>query len=83
MVKDGDTAVGGGLLWEEKQTDKRKVPILGDIPLIGNLFRSKGDTKSKKELIIFITPHVVQWDETAEAQGNEPLNPVVNSEEVR
>ncbi len=63
MVKDGETAVIGGLIREEKKREIRKVPILGDIPLLGYLFRSKEDTKNKKELIIFITPHIIRWEE--------------------
>ena len=59
IVKDGDTLVIGGLLREEEITRLSKVPLLGDIPLLGFLFKDKYIQKSKKDLIIFITPHIL------------------------
>jgi len=58
-VKDGETIVLGGIMGDEKTSTINKIPLLGDIPIIGNLFRStvKGDTKT--ELLIFLTPHIV------------------------
>lgn len=59
LVKDGDTLVIGGLLKEDEITKISKVPFLGDIPLIGFLFKDKYTQKTKKDLIIFITPHIL------------------------
>ncbi len=60
VTPDAQTVVIGGLLYSDKASSESKVPILGDIPILGNLFKfsSKSDTKS--ELLIFLTPHVVQ-----------------------
>lgn len=54
-VRDGATVVMGGLTREEVKEVKDKVPLLGDIPLLGKLFRSKGKTSQKKNLMIFVT----------------------------
>ncbi|MFQ6130555.1 MAG: type II secretion system protein GspD [Armatimonadota bacterium] len=58
-VRDGETIIIGGLLQDELRQTRTKVPILGDIPLIGGLFRSKSRTKTKTELVIFITPKIL------------------------
>ncbi len=52
---DGATLVMGGLTREEVKTVNDKVPILGDIPLLGRLFRSKGESSQKRNLLIFVT----------------------------
>ena len=57
-VRDGETIVIGGLVSEISRTDRRKVPILGDLPLIGFLFRSTSDSAIKTDLAILITPHI-------------------------
>jgi type IV pilus assembly protein PilQ len=59
IVQDGQTAVIGGLIRENITRDKRGVPVLQSIPLLGFLFRSSSDSKSKRELLIFITPRIV------------------------
>lgn len=59
-IKDGDTIVIGGLISTEDKETIKKVPVLGDIPLLGYLFKNVSKDKSDKELIVFITPHIVQ-----------------------
>jgi len=59
MVKDGETIAIGGLIKDDKFETFKKVPILGDIPLIGALFRHKSVQTEKTDLLIFITPHIV------------------------
>ena len=59
-VRDGETFVIGGLTHENNLTNKSKVPLLGDIPLVGNLFKVEKSTRSKTELYIVITPHIVR-----------------------
>ena len=59
MTPDGQTIVIGGLMRNDSADAVSKVPILGDIPLVGNLFKHKVSTSVKSELIIFLTPHVV------------------------
>ena len=67
-IKDGETLVIGGLINEEEQKTIGKVPVLGDIPLIGTLFRSTTSTKKKNEMVIMITPKIVT--DTEDAVGN-------------
>jgi general secretion pathway protein D len=59
-VRDGETFVIGGLTQDNVLTTKSKVPLVGDIPLVGNLFRVERSTRSKTELYIVITPHIVR-----------------------
>lgn len=60
MVSDGETVVIGGLISRDKEELIRKVPFLGDIPLLGAAFRYKTKDDAGKELLIFITPHIVK-----------------------
>ncbi len=59
IVKDGQTVVISGILREEATNIVRKVPLFGDIPLLGELFKSRDITKTNTELLVFITPVVV------------------------
>ncbi len=59
-IPNGSTIVIGGLIQETTSEDERKVPLLGDIPALGALFRSKQTAKEKKELVIFLTPTIVE-----------------------
>ncbi|MCL6679860.1 type II and III secretion system protein [Sphingomonas sp. RG327] len=58
-VRDGDSFVIGGLTQDENITNKWKIPILGDIPILGQAFRTDRNTRSRTELYIIVTPHVV------------------------
>jgi general secretion pathway protein D len=59
-VRDGETFVIGGLTQDNILKTKSKVPLLGDIPIAGNLFKVERSTRSKTELYIVITPHIVR-----------------------
>ena len=59
LVEDGQTVVIGGVYEFNDRSDVAKVPFLGDIPFLGNLFKKKGRLKDKAELLIFITPKVL------------------------
>ena len=59
-VKDGETIVIGGLTLDQEQTTKGKIPLFGDLPLIGGLFRSRKKTTVKTELVVFVTPHILK-----------------------
>ena len=69
IVANGDTAVIGGLAQQNEGSNLRKVPIFGDIPILGYLFRTKDNTDSFDELLIFITPRILE----SEDMGNETL----------
>lgn len=58
-IKDGETLVLGGMIQESEQKTVGKIPLLGDLPLIGAAFRSTSTTKEKSELVIMITPHII------------------------
>lgn len=60
VVKDGETIVIAGLIKDNTTTIVQKVPFLGDVPLLGYLFRYKKDQKDKTNLLIFITPRIVK-----------------------
>ncbi len=59
IVWDGQTVVLGGLLSENVRKVKDKVPVLGDLPVVGRLFRSESSQTSKKNLMIFVTPTII------------------------
>lgn len=59
LVGDGETIVLGGVFEETSTNDVQKVPVLGDIPVLGKLFRNKVVIEDKKELLIFITPKLI------------------------
>jgi type IV pilus assembly protein PilQ len=60
LMEDGQTVVIGGVYEFKDQQDMSKVPFLADIPVIGNLFKKRGRTKSKAELLIMVTPKVLR-----------------------
>lgn len=62
-IKDGETLVLAGLIKENETQQVTKIPILGDLPVIGVFFRSSTSQKSKEELVIMITPHIVYSSE--------------------
>jgi general secretion pathway protein D len=65
-IKSGSTIVIGGLIRDDKTTIEKKIPLLGDLPLIGGLFRFQRDRLQKTNLLIFITPHVLGNQEDLE-----------------
>jgi type IV pilus assembly protein PilQ len=60
LVKDGETVVIGGLIRANESTLKKGVPLLKDIPLLGYLFGSSSTVSSKRELVIFVTPRILE-----------------------
>jgi type IV pilus assembly protein PilQ len=60
LVNDGQTVVLGGILQTTQREDDNKVPYLGDIPIIGHLFKSTSHQDNKDELMIFITPKILR-----------------------
>ncbi|MEW6480988.1 MAG: type IV pilus secretin PilQ [Pseudomonadota bacterium] len=59
LVENGGTVVIGGIFEQTEIEDVTKVPLLGDIPIMGNLFKNKAKTANKSELLIFLTPRVI------------------------
>jgi general secretion pathway protein D len=73
-VWDGQTVVLGGLMREDVQKTEDKTPIIGDIPLVGRLFRTNIDQHIKRNLVIFVTARLV-------TPGGLPVNPSEEEEE--
>ena len=65
-MMSGSTVVIGGLIRDDKTTVENKVPVLGDLPLVGSLFRLQRDRMQKTNLLMFITPHVASSQEDLE-----------------
>jgi type IV pilus assembly protein PilQ len=59
MVQNGGTVVIGGIYVQTEKNEVNKVPLLGDVPYVGNLFKNTARTVNKTELLIFITPKIV------------------------
>jgi MSHA type pilus biogenesis protein MshL len=59
-VRNGETIVMGGLIQDKTSKTTRKIPLIADIPWLGKLFQGKFESKSKTELVIFLTPHIVE-----------------------
>jgi type II secretory pathway component GspD/PulD (secretin) len=67
IVKDGETIVIGGLFRDVVVTSRSQIPLLGDLPLIGGLFRSTSDQTRREEVIILLTTHIIE--EPSEVEG--------------
>ena len=63
LIKDGNTAVIGGIYTRNTGRNLNQVPILGDIPVLGVFFRNKGYREDRNELLIFLTPRIVNRSE--------------------
>ncbi|MCX5708096.1 MAG: hypothetical protein NTY14_03840 [Candidatus Omnitrophica bacterium] len=73
-VFDGETVVLGGLIHQEKQETDTKLPLLGDIPVLGALFRHKNVEKNlERELLVFITPRIMKERGLKVAQNGKPV----------
>jgi type IV pilus assembly protein PilQ len=59
LVDNGQTVVLGGIFQEERTYQEQKVPVLGDVPVLGGLFRQRGTEDLKRELLIFVTPSIL------------------------
>ena len=67
MVKDGHTIIIGGLFRESSSTSRQQTPGLGNIPIVGNLFKSQSDNTKREEIIVLLTPHIIKDDDAMSA----------------
>lgn len=67
MLKDNETLVMGGLIESQTADSRRKIPVLGDIPIAGMFFRKKVADTTDRELVVFVTPHVIAPGESRAA----------------
>jgi type IV pilus assembly protein PilQ len=64
LIKEGERLVIGGVTTSESEESVRRVPLFGDIPLLGWLFKQRGDRNTSTELVVFITPSIIRRDTT-------------------
>jgi type IV pilus assembly protein PilQ len=62
LVKEGDRLVIGGVTQNVQQKTVRKVPIMGDMPILGWLFKQREDFETGRELVVFMTPSILKTD---------------------
>lgn len=74
MVKDGDTFSIGGIEYTESSIKVRRIPVLGSIPLLGWLFKNEVKTLTQKEIIILITPHILELGESPKLEEKVKLD---------
>lgn len=83
MVRDGTTIIMAGLMKDTRTNNVEKIPGLGDIPLLGHFFRSKGKGNEKTELVIFLTPHIIReredYSQQAQAYIHQHENAGINA----
>src|SRR5205814_1277544 len=79
MIPSGNTLVLGGLMTDDLRNQSTKVPLLGDVPGLGYLFRSDAKQRQKSNLIIFITPTIVQDEDYQPTKSDFLKTPVVDS----
>jgi len=60
LIRSGDTLAIGGLLQDEVSKGRNKVPVLGDVPLLGYLFQERLNTRTKRNLLVFVTPTIIE-----------------------
>jgi len=80
-VKDGQTVCLGGFITDDVTSDEKKVPLLGDIPILGYLFKYSVQSQTKRELVIFITPHIMETSSELLRMTNEQR--LISGAEVR
>lgn len=73
LVSDGTTIIMAGLMKDTRTDNTEKIPLLGDIPLLGHFFRSRGKGDEKTELVIFLTPRIIKEREDAIEDAEEYL----------
>lgn len=82
-VRDGATVIMGGLVQNSITTTKRKVPLLGDIPLLGRAFSGTYDTSERTELIFFVTPHIVGNLANEKSVEPKPIEPPTDPKDTK
>ncbi|MBV9865869.1 MAG: type II and III secretion system protein [Abitibacteriaceae bacterium] len=73
-VKDGETIAIGGLTLDQEQRTQGKIPVLGDLPLLGGLFHSNKKNVVRTELVVFVTPHIIPTSALVATPDNLPNN---------
>jgi general secretion pathway protein D len=78
IVWDGQTVVLGGLIAEDIRKQRDKVPFLGDLPWLGRLFRTESTSATKRNLVVFITPTIIDpAGNPVHTPDNLPFDPTI------
>jgi type IV pilus assembly protein PilQ len=75
LVKDGDTTVIGGIYTRQTSQNEDGLPLLGKIPVLGYFFRHRAENDTRTELLIFVTPHIINRQQSVVASGPTASNP--------
>jgi type IV pilus assembly protein PilQ len=76
MVKDGETIIIGGLFKEQLTNTDAQVPVIGDLPIVGGLFKRTKDANIRTELVILITPHIINDPEDLASESADRANDI-------
>jgi general secretion pathway protein D len=82
LVRDGSTLVLGGLIQDSVTNSESQVPILGSIPIIGELFRTRNTEKTKTNFLIFLQPHILRDDEQAAEETDAKYNYIKDQQAI-
>src|SRR5579871_3075606 len=74
LIGDGGTLVLGGLIQDSVTNNQQSIPLLGNIPLLGELFRTRNNEKSKTDFLIFLQPHIMRDDQEATIETDAKYN---------
>jgi type II secretory pathway component GspD/PulD (secretin) len=84
IVQNGETVMLGGILFQEDSKIERKLPLLGDLPLVGGLFRHNNIEQSNNELIVFVTPFVIDEGQQISPEASQEMaQPMERLKEVQ
>ena len=75
LIREGERLVIGGVTNSETVEAVRRVPLFGDVPILGWLFKQRGDSMASTELVVFITPSIIPLDATKAAASSRPSTP--------
>jgi type II secretion system protein D len=81
-VENRTTIVMGGLIQEEERKTENKIPLLGNIPVLGHLFRDTSTSRTKSNLLMFMTPHIIRSSATAKAESKR-VSPVLRHATIK
>jgi len=82
-VRDGETVIIGGLLQQETHRTRSKIPLLGDLPIVGPLFQSVSDQSTATELAIFVTPRILSQTGHLPAEEERKYEPMLHGDETK
>ena len=82
MVESGQTVILGGLIDEDVQESEQKVPLLGDIPIIGHLFKSTTNSTRKRNLMVFLKPQIITDANVMNSMAKEKYN-FIRADQIR